>query len=84
MSDQDKKPLSFIEKMKLKAQQQVSYGGEAKPESAKVDVTDCPNCGAGRTKQDGITYCAYCGFEFIRVQLGDGINIKKEDNSHDK
>lgn len=84
MSDQDKKPLSFIEKMKLKALQQVSYGGEAKPENAKVEQTDCPNCGAGRAKQDGITHCAYCGFEFIRVKLENGIHIKKEDNSNDR
>ncbi|WP_459641268.1 hypothetical protein [Flavobacterium sp. CGRL2] len=46
-----------------------------------MNVRDCPNCGAGRAKQDGVTHCAYCGFEFITVQLTDGVYIKKEDNS---
>lgn len=48
---------------------------------AKMNVRDCPNCGAGRAKQDGVTHCAYCGFEFITVKLTDGVYIKKEDNS---
>jgi uncharacterized Zn finger protein (UPF0148 family) len=46
-----------------------------------MDAKSCPNCGAGRTKHDGITSCGYCGFEFIRVKLTDGVYIKKEDNS---
>lgn len=80
MSD-DKKPLSFVEKMKLKAQQQKSYGGDPELKPANVGVRDCPNCGAARAKDDGLTKCAYCGFEFISVHLTDGLNIKKEDNS---
>ena len=46
-------------------------------EPAKVDTRTCPNCGAGRAEQDGLTHCGYCGFEFLSVQLSDGINIKK-------
>jgi uncharacterized Zn finger protein (UPF0148 family) len=47
-----------------------------------MDASDCPNCGAGRAKQDGLTHCAYCGHEFLSVKLTDGIFIKKEDNSN--
>lgn len=78
---EEKKPLSLLERMKQKALEQKSYGGEFVEESAKVNARVCPNCGAGRAAQDGLTYCAYCGFEFLSVKLTDGINIKKEDNS---
>ena len=79
--EEENKPLSFIEKMKLKAKQQKNYGGETEIFEAKLEVRDCPNCGAGRAMQDGVTHCAYCGFEFLNVKLTDGIHIKKEDNS---
>jgi uncharacterized Zn finger protein (UPF0148 family) len=78
---EEKKALSFVEKMKLKAQSQKNYGGETEIKGANMEARDCPNCGAGRAKQDGLTHCAYCGFEFIAVQLTDGLHIKKEDNS---
>ncbi len=78
---EEKKPLSLLERMKQKALEQKSYGGEFVEESAKVNARVCPNCGAGRAVQEGLTYCAYCGFEFLSVKLTDGINIKKEDNS---
>ncbi|HEX6432293.1 MAG TPA: hypothetical protein VF008_31590 [Niastella sp.] len=78
---ENNKPLSLLEKMKQKAVQQKSYGGEFVEESAKMNAGTCPNCGAGRAEQDGLTHCAYCGFEFLSVKLTDGINIKKEDNS---
>ncbi|RZJ78638.1 MAG: hypothetical protein EOO47_13225 [Flavobacterium sp.] len=80
--EQDNKPtLSLIERMKQKAINQKNYGGEYVEEQAKINVRDCPNCGAGRAKQDGLTHCAYCDFEFLSVVLTDGINLKKEDNS---
>jgi uncharacterized Zn finger protein (UPF0148 family) len=80
---EEKKPLSFVEKMKLKAQSQKTYGIESETfKEAKLDAADCPNCGAGRAKQDGLTHCAYCGHEFLAVKLTDGIFIKKEDNSN--
>jgi hypothetical protein len=77
---EEKRALSLVEKMKLKAQSQTPYGGETKNEAASIDVTDCPNCGAGRAKHEGLKYCAYCGFEFLQVNITDGINLKKEDN----
>lgn len=77
----EKKVVSFLEKLKEKAKQQENYGGKAEINEAKMDVKDCPNCGAGRAVHDGITNCAYCGFEFIRVKLTDGVHLKKEDNS---
>lgn len=77
----EKKPRSLLERMKQKAKEQKNYGGEFAAEEAKVNVRACPNCGAGRAKQDGLTHCAYCGFEFLSVKLTDGINLKKEDNS---
>jgi hypothetical protein len=78
---EEKKILSFVEKMKLRAQTQKNYGGEYEAKDANMDARDCPNCGAARAKQDGLTKCAYCSFEFIDVKLTDGLNIKKEDNS---
>lgn len=75
------KPLSFVERLKQKALQQQSYGGEAEKKEAGAVEAHCPNCGAGRAKQDGLTHCAYCGFEFIAVKLEDGFYLKKEDNS---
>lgn len=79
--EENKKPLSLLEKMKQKAMEQKSYGGEFVEEAAKVNTRSCINCGAGRAKQDGLTHCAYCGFEFLSVKITDGIYIKKEDNS---
>lgn len=83
MEDNNKPKLSLAERMKQKALQQKNYGHELETGEVKagVDVTDCPNCGAGRAKQDGLTYCAYCGHEFIQNTLSDGLFIKKEDNS---
>ena len=81
MEEEKSKPLSYLEKLKLKANSQQHYGGKAEKQEAKMDARDCPNCGAGRAKQDGVTHCAYCSFEFINVKLTDGLNIKKEDNS---
>jgi len=78
---EEKKLLSFVEKMKLKAQQQKNYGGEITATEAKMATCTCPNCGAGRAKQDGLTNCAYCGHAFVDVKLTDGLHIKKEDNS---
>lgn len=78
---EEKKVNSFLDRLKQKAQNQTNYGGEMEINDAKMNAKDCPNCGAGRAKQDGITHCAYCGFEFITVKLTDGVYIKKEDNS---
>lgn len=79
--DEKKKPLSLLERMKQKAFEQKTYGGEREDKTAEMKAKDCPNCGAGRAQQDGLTHCAYCGFAFLSVTLSDGINIKKEDNS---
>lgn len=81
MEEDKNKILSFVERMKLKAQAQKTFGGNSIASEAKVDITTCPNCGAGKTKIDGLTKCAYCGYEFLKVALTDGLNIKKEDNS---
>ena len=78
---EEKKVTSFLDKLKEKAQKQSNYGGETEMTDAQMSLRDCPNCGAGRAKQDGVTHCAYCGFEFIQVKLTDGFYIKKEDNS---
>jgi len=78
--EEEKKP-SFIERMKQRATNQQSYGGDATASAAKTEQAACLNCGAGRTKQDGLTHCAYCGHAFITTTLTDGKYIKKEDNS---
>lgn len=81
MEENKNKTLSFVEQMKLKAQSQKTFGGNSTASEAKIDATTCPNCGAGRAKMDGLTKCAYCGHEFLKVELTNGLNIKKEDNS---
>lgn len=78
---EEKKISSFLDRLKEKASQQENYGGKTTINEARMDANSCPNCGAGRTKHDGITHCGYCGFEFISVKLTDGVYIKKEDNS---
>ncbi|MFW0738751.1 hypothetical protein [Flavobacterium sp. N502536] len=78
---EEKKVNSFLDKLKANAKKQANYGGESESSEAQLNARDCPNCGAGRAKQDGVTHCAYCGFEFITVKLTDGVYIKKEDNS---
>ena len=80
MEDKNK-TLSILERMKLKATSQKNYGGETEIKEAGIAVRTCPNCGAGRDKQDGLTKCAYCSFEFHTGELTDGIYIKKENNS---
>lgn len=81
MEEADKTPLSLIDRLKLKAVTQKSYGGSIEEEEAKMTARNCPNCGAGRAKNEGLTHCAYCDFEFLSVRLTNGITIKKENNS---
>jgi uncharacterized Zn finger protein (UPF0148 family) len=80
MENNEPPKLSFAERMKQKAISQKNYGEdfETGKKDAGISVTDCPNCGAGRAKADGLTHCAYCGFEFISTPLSDGIFIKKD------
>lgn len=73
--------MSFAERMKLKGQKQKKYGGEIKERKAKLGAKDCPNCGAGRVKNEGVTHCSYCGFEFISEEITKGIYLKESDNS---
>ena len=70
---------SYLERLKEKTQQQKHYGGDAKETAASVGAVSCPNCGAARAKQDGLKVCAYCGHEFLSINLSDGLNIKKDD-----
>lgn len=73
------KPLSIVARMQQKALQQKREAFVEK--KAGMNTMTCPNCGAGRAKEDGVTKCAYCGFEFISQKLTDGIHIKESDNS---
>lgn len=76
-----KSSKSFLEKLKEKARTQGNYGGDMEAADAGLKAKDCPGCGAGRAKQDGVTRCAYCGFVFMDIEITDGIHLKKEDNS---
>lgn len=80
MSEQTK-TQSFLEKLKKKAAESEKYNEEIFYEEAWIENKNCPNCWASRAKQDGLTQCAYCGFEFVAVELWNWIFIKKEDNS---
>lgn len=76
--EENKKPLSLVERMRLKTQTQQKYGGEFIEEKATIGVTDCQNCGAGRAKSDGLKECAYCGFVFLEKEHTAGIHLNKE------
>lgn len=77
----EKKVNSFLANMKSKVKNQEVFGGRTEDKASEMEITDCPNCGAGKAKQDGVTHCAYCGHEFMSVKISDGLNLKKEDNS---
>lgn len=79
-NEENKKPLSLVERMKLKTKTQLKYGGELIEKSSSINTTDCPNCGAGRAKLDGIKKCAYCGFVFLEKDHTTGIYLKIEKN----
>ncbi|WP_353197393.1 hypothetical protein [Parapedobacter defluvii] len=77
--EEKKQPLSLVERLKRQAEAQ-----QREPmimEHAQTHVMACPNCGAGRAKQDGITHCAYCGHAFTSHRLTEGIHVKPTDNS---
>jgi len=81
MQEENKK-RSFIERMKQRAVSQDNYGGKSQEFGAGTESTSCPDCGAGRARQDGVTHCAYCGHTFITTTLDDGKYISKSDNSN--
>lgn len=73
--------LSFIQRLRQRVEEQGSPGEGVQPAPPKVETRMCPNCGAGRAKDDGLTACAFCGYKFMEVTLSNGIHIKEEDNS---
>uniref|UniRef100_F4CFN0 Uncharacterized protein n=1 Tax=Sphingobacterium sp. (strain 21) TaxID=743722 RepID=F4CFN0_SPHS2 len=73
------KPLSIVERMEQLALQQKREKFTEK--EAGVTIIICPNCGSGRAKEDGLTRCAYCGFEFLTQKLSNGIHLRDHDNS---
>jgi uncharacterized protein (DUF983 family) len=77
----ENKTLSFLDKLKKTATAQKDYLTCREASPPGMDAAVCPNCGAGRAKQDGLTHCAYCGHRFLEVELDDGIYLKKADNS---
>ena len=77
----EKPKLLLIEKLKLQAENQTNLGGNFLNNQSKLATINCPNCGAGRAKQDGVTKCAYCNHQFISTKLDDGIHLKITDNS---
>lgn len=81
MAEEKKRISAYLEQLKHKVENQENYGGEITNEEAKMDIRDCPECGAGRAFQKGLTACAYCGFIFMDTKLTDGVNIRKENNS---
>ena len=74
-----KKSNSLVERLKQAAMEQKR---QQIPETkASSQVVDCPQCGAGRAINDGLTACGYCGYRFTSSRMSDGINIKEKDNS---
>ena len=56
------KAMSFLERMKQRSQAQKKYGDDffQPKDTAEIDTQDCPNCGAGRAKRDGVTLSPSC------------------------
>lgn len=77
MSDSSEKPQNFLRQLRQKAASQTPYGGVTQEQSAKISAVTCPNCGAPRAREDGLTRCAFCGHEFMGVKLSDGLHLKK-------
>jgi ribosomal protein L37AE/L43A len=77
----DKKSAGFLQNLKKLSLEQKNYADTNEAQKTQAAAKLCPNCGAPRAKQDGLTHCAYCGYKFIDVVLTDGIYIKSEDNS---
>jgi endogenous inhibitor of DNA gyrase (YacG/DUF329 family) len=77
----ENKTLSFLDRLKKTAAAQKNYGACGEVSPPVMDAALCPNCGAGRARQDGLTHCAYCGHRFLDVDLDDGIYLAKKDNS---
>ncbi|MDR2126167.1 MAG: hypothetical protein LBP63_05000 [Prevotellaceae bacterium] len=75
------KSVNFLQNMTNISLKQKNYAETDETLEAKTEARLCPNCGAPRAKQDGLTHCAYCGYKFIETVLTDGIFLKKEDNS---
>jgi uncharacterized Zn finger protein (UPF0148 family) len=75
------KSVNFLQNMTNISLKQQNYAQTKEAVEAKTEAKLCPNCGAPRAKQDGLTHCAYCGYKFIDTTLTDGIYIKKKDNS---
>lgn len=76
---EQQKPLSIVQQMKQLAMQQKRE--QFVEQQAGSSVATCPQCGAGRAKHDGLTACAYCGFEYTHTTLTNGIHIRETDNS---
>ncbi|MDR0664240.1 MAG: hypothetical protein LBF86_01775 [Helicobacteraceae bacterium] len=74
------KSVNFLQNMINLSAKQKNYN-EEEIKRAQAEAKLCPNCGAPRAKQDGLTRCAYCGYKFLDAVLTDGIYIKAEDNS---
>ena len=77
--EEGQKPVSIVQQMKRLAMQQKRE--QFVEQQAASSVVTCPQCGAGRAKHDGLTACAYCGFEYTNAVLTDGIHIRETDNS---
>jgi ribosomal protein L37AE/L43A len=77
----EKKSAGFLQNLKKLSLEQKNYADTNEAQKTQTAAKLCPNCGAPRTKQDGLTHCAYCGYKFMDVVLTDGIYIKAEDNS---
>lgn len=77
----ENKANSYIDRIRQRAREQASYGGDAPATAASIAVRDCSGCGAARAWADGLTHCAFCGFEFIATTLSDGVHITADQNS---
>jgi DNA-directed RNA polymerase subunit RPC12/RpoP len=75
------KTLNFLRSMTAISLGQKNYAEAETKEVAAAEAKTCPNCGAPRAKQDGLTRCAYCGFKFMDTRLSNGIYLTEEDNS---
>ena len=62
MPKESNKPQNIINKLKLPP------SPEDAPHSGHSGGKDCPGCSTKGARQAGFTHCAYCGYEFGKIQ----------------
>jgi hypothetical protein len=69
----------LLRNLSARSRREQRGGGQEPAPSAKVNA--CPRCGAPRSRNTGLTTCAYCGNTFLSVAVTKGLFLGPADNS---